>query len=52
VVDGSCAEAFAPLRDLLEKNLASGDDMGASLAVAEIEAGEQRAAGVASSSAT
>jgi CubicO group peptidase (beta-lactamase class C family) len=33
VTDGTCPEAFAPLRDLLEKNLATGDDVGASLAV-------------------
>jgi CubicO group peptidase (beta-lactamase class C family) len=33
VVDGSCSEAFAPLRDLLEKNLATGEEVGASLAV-------------------
>lgn len=33
VVDGTCSEAFLPLRDLLEKNLAAGDDAGASLAV-------------------
>jgi CubicO group peptidase (beta-lactamase class C family) len=33
VVDGSCAEEFEPLRDLLETNLASGEDLGASLAV-------------------
>jgi CubicO group peptidase (beta-lactamase class C family) len=33
VIDGTCADAFGPLRDLLEANLASGADAGASLAV-------------------
>ena len=33
VVDGSCTDAFLPLRDLLEANLASGEDAGASVAV-------------------
>jgi CubicO group peptidase (beta-lactamase class C family) len=33
VVDGTCSEAFLPLRDLLEKSLASGEDAGAGLAV-------------------
>jgi CubicO group peptidase (beta-lactamase class C family) len=33
VVDGTCADEFGPLRDLLEKNLASGEDTGASVAV-------------------
>jgi CubicO group peptidase (beta-lactamase class C family) len=33
VVDGTCSEAFLPLQDLLEKNLATGEDAGASLAV-------------------
>jgi CubicO group peptidase (beta-lactamase class C family) len=33
VTDGSCADDFLPLRDLLEKNLAGGEDTGASLAV-------------------
>ena len=33
MVDGTCSEAFLPLRDLLEKNLATGEDTGASLAV-------------------
>jgi CubicO group peptidase (beta-lactamase class C family) len=33
VVDGSCADAFLPLHDLLEKNLASGEDVGAAVAV-------------------
>ncbi|MCZ4497870.1 MAG: putative beta-lactamase [Marmoricola sp.] len=32
-VDGTCSDAFSPLRDLLEKNLADGTDAGASLAV-------------------
>ncbi len=32
-VDGTCAEAFHPLRELLEKNLATGEDTGASVAV-------------------
>jgi CubicO group peptidase (beta-lactamase class C family) len=35
VVDGTCSEAFLPLRDLLEKNLASGEDAGAGLAVVQ-----------------
>lgn len=33
VVDGNCTDAFLPLGDLLEKNLATGEDTGASLAV-------------------
>lgn len=33
MVDGTCSEAFLPLRDLLEHNLESGEDTGASLAV-------------------
>jgi CubicO group peptidase (beta-lactamase class C family) len=33
VVDGTCTEAFLPLRDLLEENLATGVDAGAGLAV-------------------
>ncbi|HEX2894879.1 MAG TPA: serine hydrolase domain-containing protein [Marmoricola sp.] len=33
MIDGTCTEAFLPLRDLLEKNLAAGEDTGASLAV-------------------
>jgi len=33
VVDGTCSEAFLPLQELLEKNLASGEDTGASVAV-------------------
>jgi CubicO group peptidase (beta-lactamase class C family) len=33
VIDGTCADAFRPLRDLLEKNLVNGEDRGASLAV-------------------
>lgn len=33
MVDGTCADAFSPLRDLLESNLADGTDAGASLAV-------------------
>ena len=33
MIDGTCSEAFLPLRDLLEKNLATGEDAGASLAV-------------------
>jgi CubicO group peptidase (beta-lactamase class C family) len=33
VVDGTCSDAFLPLRDLLEENLASGEDTGAGLAV-------------------
>lgn len=33
VVDGICADAFSPLRELLESNLADGTDAGASLAV-------------------
>lgn len=33
MTDGSCADDFLPLRDLLEKNLAAGEDVGASLAV-------------------
>ncbi|MGY2876522.1 CubicO group peptidase (beta-lactamase class C family) [Marmoricola sp. URHA0025 HA25] len=33
MVDGTCSEAFLPLRDLLEKNLAAGEDAGAAVAV-------------------
>jgi CubicO group peptidase (beta-lactamase class C family) len=33
VVDGTCTDAFLPLRDLLEKNLAAGEDAGAGVAV-------------------
>jgi CubicO group peptidase (beta-lactamase class C family) len=33
VVDGTCTDEFLPLRDLLEKNLASGGDAGASVAI-------------------
>ncbi|MEZ0579097.1 serine hydrolase domain-containing protein [Nocardioides sp. MH1] len=33
MVDGSCAEGFAPLRDLLASNLADGIDAGAAVAV-------------------
>ncbi len=33
MVDGTCTDAFSPLRDLLEANLASGEDAGASVAV-------------------
>ncbi len=33
MTDGTCADGFAPLRDLLERNLADGTDTGASLAV-------------------
>jgi CubicO group peptidase (beta-lactamase class C family) len=33
VVDGTCVEGFAPLRDLLARNLADGTDVGASVAV-------------------
>jgi CubicO group peptidase (beta-lactamase class C family) len=33
VVDGTCTDAVLPLRDLFEKSLASGEDLGASLAV-------------------
>jgi CubicO group peptidase (beta-lactamase class C family) len=33
VVDGTCTEAFLPLRHLLEENLATGEDTGAGLAV-------------------
>lgn len=33
VIDGTCAERFLPLRDLLEKNLTTGEDTGASVAV-------------------
>jgi CubicO group peptidase (beta-lactamase class C family) len=33
VVDGSCADEFLPLQDLLEKSLTTGEDAGASLAV-------------------
>lgn len=34
-VDGTCSEAFDPLRELLETNLAAGVDTGASLAVVQ-----------------
>jgi CubicO group peptidase (beta-lactamase class C family) len=33
VVDGTCTDAFQPLRALLEQNLAAGEDAGASVAV-------------------
>src|SRR5205085_9146631 len=33
VVHGTCADEFAALHDLLETNLAGGEDVGASLAV-------------------
>ncbi len=33
MVDGTCSEAFLPLHELLEKNLATGEDAGAGLAV-------------------
>jgi CubicO group peptidase (beta-lactamase class C family) len=33
VVDGTCTDAFLPLRDLLEKKLATGEDTGAAVAV-------------------
>ncbi|MFL6022268.1 MAG: serine hydrolase domain-containing protein, partial [Marmoricola sp.] len=33
MVEGTCADEFSPLRDLLEANLASGEDRGASVAV-------------------
>ncbi|MCW2855574.1 MAG: putative beta-lactamase [Marmoricola sp.] len=33
VVDGTCTDAFSPLRDLLETNLTNGEDAGASVAV-------------------
>lgn len=33
MVDGTCAEEFGALADLLEKNLASGEDVGAGIAV-------------------
>lgn len=33
MADGTCADEFAPLRDLLDRNLADGTDVGASLAV-------------------
>jgi len=33
MVDGTCSEDFLPLHELFEKNLASGEDAGASLAV-------------------
>jgi CubicO group peptidase (beta-lactamase class C family) len=33
VVDGTCTDAFLPLRDLLERNLSVGEDAGAALAV-------------------
>jgi len=32
-VDGTCADRFSPLRDLLQANLANGEDRGASIAV-------------------
>ena len=34
-VAGTCTDAFAPLRDLLERNLADGTDSGASVAVVQ-----------------
>ncbi|HET6167548.1 MAG TPA: serine hydrolase domain-containing protein [Marmoricola sp.] len=33
MVDGTCTDAFLPLRDLLEKSLAAGEDTGAAVAV-------------------
>src|SRR5690242_11608905 len=33
VVDGTCSEAFLPLRELLERNIRTGEDAGASVAV-------------------
>lgn len=33
MVDGTCTDAFSPLRDLLETNLTNGEDAGASVAV-------------------
>lgn len=33
MIEGTCTDAFSPLRDLLEQNLANGEDAGASLAV-------------------
>ncbi|MFL6172711.1 MAG: serine hydrolase domain-containing protein [Marmoricola sp.] len=33
MIDGTCADEFSPLRDLLAENLASGEDRGASVAV-------------------
>lgn len=33
VIEGTCNDAFLPLRDLLQRNLTSGEDAGASLAV-------------------
>lgn len=33
MIDGTCADAFSPLQDLLERNLADGTDRGASIAV-------------------
>ncbi|CAN5231887.1 serine hydrolase domain-containing protein [soil metagenome] len=33
MADGTCADAFAPLRDVLDRNLADGSDAGASVAV-------------------
>jgi CubicO group peptidase (beta-lactamase class C family) len=33
MVDGTCADAFKPLHDVLERNLADGTDLGASVAV-------------------
>jgi len=35
VVEGTCADEFGPLRELLEKNLASGVDTGAGVAVVQ-----------------
>lgn len=35
MVDGDCTDAFTPLRDLLAANLASGADVGASVAVVQ-----------------
>ena len=33
MIDGTCAAQFSPLRDLLEENLANGEDLGAAVAV-------------------
>lgn len=33
MVHGTCTDAFLPLRDLLQQNLTSGEDAGASVAV-------------------
>ncbi|MBW8750387.1 MAG: beta-lactamase family protein [Propionibacteriales bacterium] len=33
MVDGTCTDAFLPLHDLLEKDLATGEDLGAAVAV-------------------